>query len=301
MQEILITLAEHLNLTSRNDEQEPYLLTEQEEIAIFENKIAEEKKHLTWKLAQSGFSMGEILQRLSAINWDEKINKQEIFSRANSSKNYDIWQREQREQEKQDALKRDLELKALWTAKRMYNLMAFTSEDTYGKKLVVNPDNEKLIKAICFFLSGDERFETELNFSLKKGLMIRGVSGLGKTHLVKCVADNELKPISILSMIEICNQIKSEGHYSVEYKNCKVIYLDDVGTEESTVSFFGNKINWFKDFLEMYYLKNKPFNHLIISTNNTFSEIEEKYGYRVRSRVKDVFNIIDVAGKDMRG
>ena len=51
----------------------------------------------------------------------------------------------------------------------------------------------------------------------------------------------------------------------------------------------------------MYYLKNKPFNKLIISTNNNFDEIESKYGFRVRSRIKDMFNIIDVRGKDMRG
>jgi len=79
------------------------------------------------------------------------------------------------------------------------------------------------------------------------------------------------------------------------------LYLDDVGTEEPIVNHYGTKINWFKNFIEMYYLKNKPFNKLIISTNNSFDEIESKYGFRVRSRIKDMFNIIDVQGKDMRG
>jgi hypothetical protein len=29
--------------------------------------------------------------------------------------------------------------------------------------------------------------------------------------------------------------------------------------------------------------------------------MEEKYGFRVRSRIKDMFNIVDVNGEDMRG
>ena len=48
-------------------------------------------------------------------------------------------------------------------------------------------------------------------------------------------------------------------------------------------------------------MKDLPFNKLIISTNNSFDELESKYGFRVRSRLKDMFNIIDVDGKDLRG
>ena len=177
--------------------------------------------------------------------------------------------------------------------------MAWTSEKCYGKKLILHDDNTLLIRAICFFFSRDERFETELNYDLNKGFLIRGVSGLGKTYLLKCIENNDVRPIKIVSMIDISEQVKEEGTYDLQYKNS--LYLDDVGTEEPIVNHYGTKINWFKNFIEIYYLKNKPFNKLIISTNNSFDEIENKYGFRVRSRIKDMFNIIDVRGKDMRG
>lgn len=204
-----------------------------------------------------------------------------------------------REKEQKEEVTKSVELQVRCNAKYFYNLMAWTSENTYGKKLILHNDNTSLIRAICFFFSRDERFETELGFDGNKGLLIRGVSGLGKTYLFKCIENNDIRPIDIVSMIDISEQVKEEGTYDLQYQN--TLYLDDVGTEEPVVNHYGTKINWFKNFIEMYYLKNKPFNRLVISTNNSFDEIESKYGFRVRSRVKDMFNIIDVKGKDMRG
>jgi DNA replication protein DnaC len=179
--------------------------------------------------------------------------------------------------------------------------MKWTSRNVLGKEFILNEDNKRLITTLCYFFSADQRFETELNFSMKKGLLIRGISGLGKTHLVKCLENNELNPVLILSMIEISEEIKQEGEYQIKVGDKKIIYLDDVGTEEATINHYGTKINFFKNFIEGYYLRNSPFNRLIISTNNSAAEIEEKYGFRVRSRMRDMFNVIDIHGRDMRG
>jgi DNA replication protein DnaC len=188
----------------------------------------------------------------------------------------------------------------------MYQLMAWSSRNVYGKSLIVKDDKRgldfsKLITVLCFFVSKDERFEKELGYSFDKGLWIRGISGLGKTHLVKCISENGLNPILVISMLEIEESIRLNGHYSINPKNHKIIYIDDVGTEEATVKNYGSNINFFKNFIEGTYLRSKTFEHLIISTNNSFSEIEQKYGFRVRSRIKDMFNIVDIVGKDIRG
>ncbi len=185
----------------------------------------------------------------------------------------------------------------------MFKLMKWSSQNNFGRKLIVNENTTYLIKVLCYFLSNDIRFEKELGFSFSKGLLIRGISGLGKTHLVRCLENNELSPILVLSMIEITDEIKDQGQYELKLGNKKVVYLDDVGTEEATVNHFGTKISFFKNFIELVYLKNKEngFNKLMISTNNSFAEIEAKYGFRVRSRMKDMFNTIDVKGEDLRG
>jgi hypothetical protein len=295
----LQTLAKKLNLIDLNEEKEEYILTQDEEDIAWYNSVEQLKKHKAWKYAQIKANEEQILSKISSIDYNKELDRNEIMQRANSSKHYAIWQTQQRKKEIEYETNSYLELKNRCDAKYFFNLMAWTSENTYGKKLILHDDNTHLIRTICFFFSKDQRFETELNYDFKKGLLIRGVAGLGKTYLFKCIEKNDLSKIDIISMIDVSENIKDEGAYNLKYQN--TLYLDDVGTEEAVVNHYGTKINWFKNFIEMYYLKNKPFNKLIISTNNNFDEIESKYGFRVRSRIKDMFNIIDVRGKDMRG
>lgn len=296
----LAQLAKRLNLT--DPEPEPYILTKEEEDVRMEYEITERKKHKAWKLAQMQFSEQEILKKLSEIEWDKEFNREEILQQANSSKQQKIWHEQQREKEKIEKEEAYKKLVDRCDAKYMFRLMNWTSENIFNRTLVVNTENKNFITTLCYFLSNDKRFETELGYSFKKGLLIRGISGLGKTHLVRCLEKNELNPVLVLSMIEITDEIKMQGEYHLNLGSNKVVYLDDVGTEEPVVNHYGTKITFFKNFIELVYLKNqnKTFNKLMISTNNSFAEIEEKYGFRVRSRMAEMFNIIDVKGKDMR-
>lgn len=286
-------------MIQHDEETEPYILTREEEERSIGHAIEAQKKHLAWKMADKGLKEEQILAKLASINFGDMLDMEGVLSAANSAKNYLKWQLEQREKDKNEAIAKEAELKSRCTAKYMYNVMAFASKNIYGKELIVHDDNLDLIKTLCFFLSRDSRFETELGYSLDKGLWVRGTVGLGKTYLIKCLEHNELNPIVIRSMIEITNEIKANGEYNLP--NNKMLYLDDVGTEEPLVKHYGTNIAFFKNFIESYYLKTQEFNRLIVSTNNNFSGIEEKYGFRVRSRIKDMFNIIDVKGKDMRG
>jgi DNA replication protein DnaC len=288
------------NLTGL-EETEEYILTKDEEEKAVQAAIDQQKNYLIWKMKGLGYTEIQINQRLKEGDWEATIDREKVLSIANGNKHQDLWHQNQRTEETKRQKEQNEALKEKCTAKYMLQLMKWTSLNELGRQFVINPDNTPLIKTLCFFLSNDERFEKELAYSFQKGLLIRGVAGIGKTHLVRCVSTNELNPVLILSMLEISDQVKAEGEFIIELKDFKILYLDDVGTEEPTVNHYGTKINWFKSFIEMYYLRNRVYNKLIISTNNSFSEIEEKYGFRVRSRIKDMFNIIDVKGTDMRG
>lgn len=282
-------------------EEEPYLLTLAEEDAAINHAISRMKAYYAWRLARQGKLAPQIDAFLSALDWskDPNINREEILRVANSNKNYEIWQRGQREKEAREQKEKQKELERVWTANQVFKLMRWTSENVYGKKLIVNNETLPLIKTICFFISKDERFVTELGYSFSKGLLIRGVSGLGKTHLVKCVQYNELQPILVLSTLSITEEIKSSGEFPIV--TTKMIYIDDVGTEATPVKHYGTEITWFKDFIEQYYATSVSYSRLLISTNLSFDQIELKYGFRVRSRMKDMFNIVNVSGTDLRG
>lgn len=308
--ESLQRLAKRLNLIDPDHEYlEEYILTPEEEEKVLRHEIQLAKDHFAWK-NQEIATREQIDFKISEINWDERIDREAILQRTNSIKHYNRWIIEQRLKEKLDEERRLKELQESWTATNIYKLMAWTSQNEYGKKLIVKDketgnDFTKFITALCFFVARDKRFETDfdpkLNYSLKKGLLIRGVSGLGKTHLVKCIAKNGLNPILVLSMLDLFEEIRVNGEVQISLDGYGIVYFDDVGTEETTAKHYGNAINFFKNFIEGTYHRKKSYEHIMMSTNNSFLELEQKYGFRVRSRMKDMFNIIDVTGKDMRG
>lgn len=294
-------LVKQLNLTVFDLKEEEWILTPEEERNALEQAKNSVREHFRWKLDGLGYGSSEIEVKIAGINWIEKIDEKEVLSRANSNKHAKIFHDQQRELEKTALVSHQKQLKESWTATRIYRLMQATSEQVYERKFIVNEYNKELIKTVCFFLSRDERFESELKYDLNKGLLIRGISGLGKTYVVKCAQDNMLNPVLILSMLEISDEIRQVGEYNINMDGRKILYLDDVGTEEPTITHYGTRINFFKNFIEQYYHKNTIFNRLIVSTNNSAQELENRYGFRVRSRMKDMFNVVDVQGEDMRG
>lgn len=193
------------------------------------------------------------------------------------------------------------ELVAKWDAAYFYRVMKDRAY-VQGEDFIYNEGNERLVKAICFRLSSDPRYETELGFSFRKGLIIRGTPGLGKTFIPSLVADNPVCPIQILSMNEITETVRKTGEFlGIKFGTYELIYLDDLGTEETPVKFFGTEIHWFKAWYENFYAtaKNKSY-RLMVSTNLSFQEIEDKYGFRIRDRMAETFDVLDISGTSLR-
>lgn len=294
----LAKLAGTLNLTEPDV---AWVLSKEEEKQIIAYAIDQKKKHYEWRLRDKDFTPAEIRSKMKEIDWPGQVDEKKLLRDANAAKEQNMWHMEQRASEKKADQERKAELIQRCTAAYMFKLMSWTSQNEYGTKLIVNDDNRHFITTLCYFLSNDPKFESELGYDPNKGLLIRGISGIGKTHLVRCLANNELNPIHILNLLEITDEIKDKGEYEIRIGDRKILYLDDVGTEEPTVKHYGTNISYFKNFIELVYLKNNSFSKLMISTNNSFAQMEEKYGFRVRSKCKDMFNVIDVKGDDMRG
>lgn len=262
------------------------------------NAIAELKKKMVWDMRQALANEFQIESRLKHTQFEKLINREELLSRSNSAKHQELWHKQQRINDREAEIKAQEERSARCTADYMFKTMAANCRAKNGFRLIVNDQTKPLITALCFFFSNDPRFESELSYSFSKGIILRGSCGLGKTFLVDLLKENELKPVAIRSMIDISEEVKSYGDYTPPVGG--ILYLDDVGSEEATVNHYGTKINWFKSFIELYYTKGRPFNRLMFSTNNSFDQIEERYGFRVRSRLREMFNVIDVSGTDLR-
>lgn len=297
-------LAEALNLTD-GEEQEPYILTPEEEKKAIDDAIEREQKFAAWKLRWLE-DVDLITTQIRLTDWNSKIDHAKVLAQANMLKNRELWQRSQRQAEIAREVSRVKELQVYWTYRRIYKLMRYCSFHRFGKELDETNENMQAIKALCFFLARDDRFFTELKddkanpYNPLKGLLIRGPAGTGKTHLVRCCEDNGLNPIATFSMIDITEVVKAEGKYEINTNGKPIVYLDDVGTEEASVKHYGTATQWFKNFIETVYLRAKCYNHLIITTNLNWQGISDAYGYRVESRMREMFNVIDLKGKDRR-
>ena len=275
------------------------ILSEQEKITAVEYAVNNAKKLFIQRKQAAGIPEARIMLILSQKDFLKELGGTEaIVVEANKRKH---WQQEHEQNRK---IRLDLEkqnkkeLLELWTARIFLRVIKDYFTCKLEKKYVVDANNIPLTTAVCFFMSKDERFETDLLGSFNKGLMLLGPAGVGKTEIIKAVADNPVKPINIYSLLDITEQIRSAGEFKIDYS--KTIALDDVGSEEPTVKHYGTDISWFKDFIESYYLKFNNYSRLIITTNCDGNELEMLYGLRVRDRMREMFNVITIKGESRR-
>ena len=272
------------------------ILTDQEKKSVIDWEIEQEKKAYVRKMILSGMGENFALEQMKNINWLSRIDYENILKLANERKHWDV-DRKNDIAKKIEAEKKEFEeLQKKCDANYFFNVIK--KYFLRNGKFIFDDSNKKFIQTICYFFSNDPRFETELNFSFKKGLLILGDAGFGKTKTFDAIKNNPIKPISIYSMLDISEEVKDHGH--LEIKLGKTILLDDVGSEEEEIKYYGTTINWLKNFIELYYHHQEDFSKLIITSNCAPQIIGQKYGYRVRSRMREMFNVLVVTGPDKR-
>lgn len=228
--------------------------------------------------------------------------RENIIRQANYDKHSDLAHEKYKERVKAE---KDAENKAFrkqWDKNRFYKLLCSEFQKRNNKPFdfnILNGAQKNYIKHLILFMACDTDFEQK--YSFKKGLLVVGNYGVGKTESVKCVANNQITPIEIHSMVEIKKQISEHGKYSIKLpvSNQNKVLLDDVGVE-GEISYYGNKITWFKDFILDMYHSTKNYNRLILTTNLSVDRMTEVYGQIVSDRVREMFNVIEVGGESFR-
>ena len=172
----------------------------------------------------------------------------------------------------------------------------------FGDKFkIYEQDYDVLLKLVVYFSKNDEMAQ-KLNISLHKGILLNGNVGCGKTTIMTVF--RAFLPRENRYTIKSCREVSfqfSEFGYSVIKKCSKVSLVkpidsnycfDDLGSEQ-TIKHFGNECNVMGEIILSRYdrfISNKIITH--ITTNLTSSEIEDYYGTRVRSRMREMFNLV---------
>ncbi len=138
-----------------------------------------------------------------------------------------------------------------------------------------------------------------------RSLLMRGATGLGKTHLSLSIANELLGKgfsVAYVSAPDILFQLE-RAHFSYEYEKeqdlistlteCDLLIIDDLGTEFATNYTNSQIYNIFNNRI----LRSKP---VIINTNLTIKEHENSYTQRFVSRVMGTCDKLDFVGRDIR-
>jgi energy-coupling factor transporter ATP-binding protein EcfA2 len=174
-------------------------------------------------------------------------------------------------------------------------------QETYGPNFQIIPDDHEIIYKLVIYFLGHEDEAKRLGLDLRKGIMLTGPVGCGKTSLMSLMRLVPAKERNFMMKAarDISFEFIQEG-YDVINRYSKLSFtgtgpriycFDDLGAEQN-LKYYGNSCNVMGEImLSRYDLFSSQGMVSHVTTNLGASEIEKLYGQRVRSRMREMLNI----------
>ncbi|TLX78457.1 cell division protein ZapE [Labilibacter sediminis] len=179
-------------------------------------------------------------------------------------------------------------------------------KEIYEHHFKLISEDMPIIRKLFVYMIRDKENTINEGLDPNKGIMLCGPIGAGKTSLMHLM--RLLLPENKSYQIKSCRDISFEFHkdgYDVIHRYSrksfaispgnkipKTICFDDLGAEHN-LKHFGNQCNVLSEILLSRYdlfISDGLITH--ITTNLNASEIEKQYGARVRSRLREMLNVI---------
>lgn len=165
----------------------------------------------------------------------------------------------------------------------------------------VDEANREVVTSCAAWLAREPR----LNLDLKKGLLLIGNVGTGKTMLVRAMRAAMMEAYGAQFGIRSCSEMVRSyteiGYEDIDrWMTAPHVCFDDLGTEGEGVHF-GKRTNLMAEIIEARYERlqsgRKCWTHM--TTNLGVNDIRAKYGDRAASRLRQMCNVIDMGASAM--
>lgn len=193
----------------------------------------------------------------------------------------------------------------LLNANQMGSKFMKTYHEKFGRDFVIDEWSTPIIRLLCQYFTNDPKFE-ESGYSLKKGILLHGGVGSGKTSILSCFTSNQRQSFRMMDCISVSQGFAKTGYDSLndlvegevnrwprESWGQKIFTycFDDLGVETEK-KHFGNETNVMSELIQMIYERKTMLPNVHFTTNLNAEQIKEIYGTRVASRLREMVNII---------
>ncbi|WP_298344280.1 ATPase [uncultured Algibacter sp.] len=175
----------------------------------------------------------------------------------------------------------------------------------YGKNFKIYEDDYELLLKLASYFIQDHEYCKKLDIDTGKGILLSGPVGCGKTTLMRLLPHlvPHKKSYNFIPCRNIVFGFNGIGFKLIEdYSDDKAYCFDDLGVEHIG-RHYGKDCNVMGEILISRYevfRQREVLTH--ITTNLNAEELQVKYGERIRSRMREMFNLIafDKASVDKR-
>ena len=211
-------------------------------------------------------------------------------------------------------LKKEKEIEGLLCEPDIFKKVFFKmAQEFYAKSDIdfeVDIGNKNFLGHFCKYWNRDKAFEVLENISLRKGLLVFGSYGTGKTSSFQIIQNiarqyqvRELwfPSISTQEVVERFNMAKNKEDV-VRYYSKGVFLFDDLGAEmEGNNSYqYGKEEVFVRILLNRYRNFESLGSKTHITTNLSLGQIEQRYGKQLADRFIKMFNLLKLDGPSRR-
>ncbi|MBT1710750.1 ATPase [Fulvivirgaceae bacterium PWU5] len=175
-------------------------------------------------------------------------------------------------------------------------------KQNFGDHFHIHQENHDIIRRLLVYFLEDVPQARHLGIDLTKGILLTGPIGCGKTDLMTLMrlAAKPERIFTIKTIRDVSFEFIQEGYevvhryskLSFNPKGPRTVFFDDLGAEQA-LKYYGNECNVMAEILLSRYDLYISFDMLThLTTNLSATEIETMYGPRVRSRMREMFNLI---------